>query len=84
MDLHANAALGLNRRRVLGGRVVDERWTPTDSRREAVQVPVRQPTRGGFALTIASDRLGLLLLSALNGTARERMVYVAAARREFA
>jgi transposase InsO family protein len=40
MKLHANAALSLNRRRVLVGRVVDEQWTLTKAA-EAAEVSVR-------------------------------------------
>jgi len=40
MDLHANAALSLNRRRLLAGRVVEEGWTLTKAA-EAAEVSVR-------------------------------------------
>ena len=40
MNLHANAALSLNRRRLLCRRVVDERWTLTKAA-EAAEVSVR-------------------------------------------
>jgi transposase InsO family protein len=40
MNLHANAALSLNRRRLLCQRVVDERWTVTKAA-EAAEVSVR-------------------------------------------
>jgi hypothetical protein len=40
MNLHANAALSLNRRRLLCRRVVDERWTVTKAA-EAAEVSVR-------------------------------------------
>jgi hypothetical protein len=42
MKLHANAALSLNRRRLLCPRVVDERWTLTKAAEAAeVSVPLR-------------------------------------------
>ena len=40
MDLHANAALSLNKRRLLAKRVVDERWTLTKAA-AAAEVSVR-------------------------------------------
>jgi transposase len=40
MNLHANAALSLNKRRLLCERVVDERWTVTMAA-EAAEVSVR-------------------------------------------
>jgi transposase len=40
MNLHANAALSLNRRRQLCRRVVDERWTLTEAA-DAAEVSVR-------------------------------------------
>jgi len=40
MNLHANAALSLNRRRLLCRRVVDEGWTLTKAA-EAAEVSVR-------------------------------------------
>ena len=40
MNLHANAALSLTKRRLLCERVVDERWTVTNAA-EAAEVSVR-------------------------------------------
>ena len=40
MDLHANAVLSLNKRRLLCGRVVEERWTLRKAA-EAAEVSVR-------------------------------------------
>jgi transposase IS481 family protein len=40
MDLHANAALSLNKRRQLAERVVEERWTLTEAA-AAAEVSVR-------------------------------------------
>jgi leucine-zipper of insertion element IS481 len=40
MDLHANAALSLNKRRQLARRVIDERWTLTKAA-AAAEVSVR-------------------------------------------
>ena len=40
MDLHANAALSLNKRRLLAWRVIEERWTLTKAA-AAAEVSVR-------------------------------------------
>jgi len=84
MNLHANAALSLNRRRLLCRRVVDERWTVTKAA-EAAEVSVRCARKwvGRFR---AEGELGLLDRSSAPGsiphrTDEERVQAIAALRR---
>src|ERR1700746_1558811 len=58
MNLHANAALSLNRRRQLCRRVVDEQWTLTQAAK-AAEVSVRC-ARTWVGRYRAEDELGLL------------------------
>jgi transposase InsO family protein len=70
MKLHANAALSLNRRRVLVGRVVDEGWTVTEAA-AAAEVSVRC-ARKWVARYRAEDELGLLDRSSAPRTVANR------------
>jgi transposase InsO family protein len=84
MNLHANAALSLNRRRQLCRRVVDERWTVTQAP-EAAEVSVRCARKwvGRYRL---EGELGLLDRSSAPGsiphrTDEQRVQAIAALRR---
>ena len=84
MKLHANAALSLNRRRLLVGRVVDEGWTVTEAA-AAAEVSVRCARKwvGRFR---AEGELGLLDRSSAprtvaNRTGQARVEAIAALRR---
>ncbi len=84
MNLHANAALSLNRRRQLCRRVVDERWTPTKAA-EAAEVSVRC-ARKWVGRYRAEGELGLLDHSSApnaipHRTSEERVQAIAALRR---
>jgi transposase InsO family protein len=84
MNLHANAALSLNRRRQLCRRVVDERWTVTKAA-EAAEVSVRC-ARKWVGRYRAEGELGLLDRSSAPGsiphrTEEERVQAIAALRR---
>jgi transposase InsO family protein len=84
MNLHANAALSLNRRRLLCRRVVDERWTVTKAA-EAAEVSVRC-ARKWVGRYRAEGELGLLDRSSAPGsiphrTEEERVQAIAALRR---
>ena len=84
MNLHANAALSLNRRRLLCRRVVDERWTLTKAA-EAAEVSVRC-ARKWVGRYRAEGELGLLDRSSAPGsiphrTEEERVQAIAALRR---
>jgi len=84
MNLHANAALSLNRRRQLCRRVVDERWTLTKAA-EAAEVSVRC-ARKWVGRYRAEGELGLLDRSSAPGsiphrTDEERVQAIAALRR---
>ena len=70
MNLHANAALSLNRRRQLCRRVVEERWTLTQSA-EAAEVSVRCASKwvGRYR---ADGELGLLDRSSAPNTIPHR------------
>jgi transposase InsO family protein len=84
MNLHANAALSLNRRRLLCRRVVDERWTVTKAA-EAAEVSVRCASKwvGRYR---AEGELGLLDRSSApswipHRTGEQRVQAIAALRR---
>ncbi|HEX8743091.1 MAG TPA: leucine zipper domain-containing protein [Thermoleophilaceae bacterium] len=84
MDLHANAALSLNKRRLLVQRVVDERWTLTQAA-AAAEVSVRC-ARKWVARYRQAGQLGLLDRSSApksvaNRTPEERVEAIAALRR---
>jgi transposase InsO family protein len=84
MDLHANAALSLNKRRLLCCRVVDEQWTVTKAA-EAAEVSVRC-ARKWIARYRADGELGLLDRSSApscvaNRTHEDRIQAIAALRR---
>ena len=84
MDLHANAALSLNKRRLLAQRVVDERWTLTKAA-AAAEVSVRC-ARKWVARYRSDGELGLLDRSSApalvaNRTSDERIQLIAALRR---
>jgi len=84
MNLHANAALSLNRRRQLCRRVVDERWTLTQVA-EAAEVSVRC-ARKWVGRYCAEGELGLLDRSSApntipHRTCDERVQTIAALRR---
>ncbi len=84
MNLHANAALSLNRRRLLCWRVVDERWTVTKAA-EAAEVSVRC-ARKWVRRYRAEGELGLLDRSSAprvipHRTGEERVQAIAALRR---
>jgi transposase InsO family protein len=84
MNLHANAALSLNRRRQLCRRVVDERWTLTKAA-EAAEVSVRC-ARKWVGRYRAEGELGLLDHSSApnaipHRTSEERVQAIAALRR---
>jgi transposase InsO family protein len=84
MNLHANAALSLNRRRQLCRRVVDERWTVTRAA-ETAEVSVRC-ARKWVGRYVAEGELGLLDRSSApnvipHRTGEERMQAIAALRR---
>jgi transposase len=84
MKLHANAALSLNKRRVLCRRVVDERWTVTKAA-EAAEVSVRC-ARKWVGRYRADGELGLLDRSSApatvaNRTCERRVEAIAALRR---
>ena len=84
MNLHANAALSLNRRRLLCRRVVDERWTLTKAA-EAAEVSVRC-ARKWVGRYRAEGELGLLDRSSApnsipHRTEEERVQTIAALRR---
>src|SRR4051812_12621527 len=84
MDLHANAALSLNKRRLLASRVVDEQWTLTQAA-AAAEVSVR--CAGKWVARYRQDgELGLLDRSSAparvaNRTPEDRIVAIAALRR---
>jgi transposase InsO family protein/transposase len=84
MNLHANAALSLNRRRLLARRVVDERWTLTKAA-EAAEVSVRC-ARKWVGRYRDDGELGLLDRSSApntipHRTGEERVQAIAALRR---
>jgi transposase InsO family protein len=84
MKLHANAALSLNKRRLLCRRVVDERWTLTKAA-EAAEVSVRC-ARKWVGRYRAEGELGLLDRSSApatvaNRTCQRRVGVIAALRR---
>jgi transposase InsO family protein/transposase len=84
MNLHANAALSLNRRRLLCRRVVDERWTVTKAA-EAAEVSVRCARKWVGRYRVEGD-LGLLDRSSApnwipHRTSEERVEAIAALRR---
>src|SRR5258708_1017678 len=84
MNLHANAALSLNRRRQLCRRVVDERWTMAGAA-EAAEVSVRC-ARKWVGRYRAEGELGLLDRSSApnvipHRTGEERVHVIAALRR---
>src|SRR5436853_5725275 len=84
MNLHANAALSLNRRRQLCRRVVEERWTLTQAA-EAAEVSVRC-ARKWVGRYRSEGELGLLDRSSTpaviaNRTNEERIQAIAALRR---
>jgi transposase len=70
MDLHANAALSLNKRRLLCQRVVDRRWTLTKAA-AAAEVSVRC-ARKWVRRYRADDELGLLDRSSAPGKVANR------------
>jgi len=84
MDLHANAALSLNKRRLLARRVVEERWTLTEAA-AAAEVSVRCAGKwvGRYR---AEGELGLLDRSSTpavvaNRTPEDRVQAIACLRR---
>jgi transposase InsO family protein len=84
MNLHANAALSLNRRRQVCRRVLDEGWTLTEAA-EAAEVSVRC-TRKWVGRYRAEGELGLLDRSSApktipHRTSEERVQAIAALRR---
>jgi transposase InsO family protein len=84
MNLHANAALSLNRRRLLCRRVVDERWTVTQAA-EAAEVSVRCAHKWVGRYRVEGE-LGLLDRSSApnaipHRTSEERVAAIAALRR---
>jgi len=84
MKLHANAALSLNRRRLLCRRVVDERWTVTKAA-EAAEVSVRC-ARKWVGRYRAEGELGLVDRSSApawipHRTSEKRVQAIAALRR---
>jgi transposase InsO family protein len=84
MDLHANAALSLNKRRLLAQRVVDQGWTLTQAA-AAAEVSVRC-ARKWVRRYRAEGELGLLDRSSAptrvaNRTPEERVRAIAALRR---
>jgi transposase InsO family protein len=84
MNLHANAALSLNRRRLLCRRVVDEQWTLTKAA-EAAEVSVRC-ARKWVGRYRTEGELGLFDRSSAPGsiphrTSEERVAAIAALRR---
>jgi len=83
MNLHANAALSLNKRRQLCERVVEERWTVTKAA-EAAEVSVRC-ARKWVGRYRAEGETGLYLSSAPHRiphrTSEERVQAIAALRR---
>jgi transposase InsO family protein len=84
MNLHANAALSLNRRRQLCRRIVDERWTVTKAA-EAAEVSVRC-ARKWVGRYRSEGELGLLDRSSApsvipHRTGEERVQAIAALRR---
>jgi transposase InsO family protein len=84
MNLHANAALSLNRRRQLCQRVIDQRWTLTKAA-EAAEVSVRCARKWVFRYR-AEGELGLLDRSSAPGsiphrTSEQRIEAIAALRR---
>jgi transposase InsO family protein/transposase len=84
MNLHANAALSLNRRRLLCRRVVDGRWTVTKAA-EAAEVSVRC-ARKWVGRYRAEGELGLFDCSSApcsipHRTSEERVQAIAALRR---
>jgi len=84
MNLHANAALSLNRRRLLCRRVLEERWTVTKAA-EAAEVSVRC-ARKWVGRYRTEGELGLLDRSSApsvipHRTSEERVAAIAALRR---
>ena len=84
MDLHANAALSLNKRRLLARRVVEQRWTLTQAA-AAAEVSVRC-ARKWVGRYRAEGELGLLDRSSApervaNRTPEDRVQAIAALRR---
>jgi transposase InsO family protein len=84
MKLHANAALSLNKRRLLAQRVVGQRWTVTEAA-AAAEVSVRC-ARKWVRRYRAEGELGLLDRSSAprsvaNRTSRQRIEAIAALRR---
>jgi transposase InsO family protein len=84
MELHANAALSLNKRRLLCQRVVDERWTLTKAA-AAAEVSVRC-ARKWVARYRSEGEVGLLDRSSAprsvaNRTPEDRVAAIAALRR---
>jgi transposase InsO family protein len=84
MDLHANAALSLNKRRLLCSRVVEQRWTLTEAA-AAAEVSVRCARKWVGRYRVEGE-LGLLDRSSAprtvaNRTAEARVEAIAALRR---
>ena len=84
MKLHANAALSLNKRRLLCGRVIREGWTVTEAA-AAAEVSVRC-ARKWVGRYLAEGELGLVDRSSAprrvaNRTSAERVEAIAALRR---
>jgi transposase InsO family protein/transposase len=84
MDLHANAALSLNKRRLLARRVVEERWTLSEAA-AAAEVSVRC-ARKWVGRYRSEGELGLLdrssaPVSVANRTPEDRVQAIAALRR---
>jgi transposase InsO family protein len=84
MNLHANAALSLNRRRLLCRRVVEQRWTVTKAA-EAAEVSLRC-ARKWVGRYRTEGELGLLDRSSAPGsvphrTSEERVAAIASLRR---
>src|SRR5512139_4260990 len=84
MDLHANAALSLNKRRLLARRVVEQRWTVTEAA-AAAEVSVRC-ARKWVGRYREGGELGLLDRSSApvrvaNRSSEDRVEAIAALRR---
>src|SRR5438105_15547782 len=84
MNLHANAALSLNRRRLLCRRVIEERWTVTTAA-EAAEVSVRCARKWVGRYRVEGE-LGLMDRPSTPGliphrTSEERVAAIASLRR---